>query len=68
MNFKHLFACLLVLPTMACTQAELSNPQPGTASSSREQIMCTQDARQCPDGSWVGRSGPACEFKCPAAR
>lgn len=28
-------------------------------------VMCTQDSMQCPDGSWVGRSGPACEFKCP---
>ena len=28
--------------------------------------MCTQEARQCPDGSWVGRTGPNCEFKvCP---
>lgn len=26
---------------------------------------CTADAKQCPDGSWVGRSGPNCEFKCP---
>jgi hypothetical protein len=29
--------------------------------------ICTMDAMQCPDGSWVGRSGPACEFKCPGA-
>ncbi len=25
-------------------------------------VACTQEARQCPDGSWVGRSGPNCEF------
>ena len=24
--------------------------------------MCTQEAKQCPDGSWVGRSGPNCEY------
>jgi hypothetical protein len=23
---------------------------------------CTDDAKQCPDGSYVGRTGPACEF------
>jgi hypothetical protein len=23
------------------------------------------DAMRCPDGSWVGRSGPRCEFICP---
>lgn len=29
-------------------------------------VMCTQDAMLCPDGSYVGRSGPNCEFAaCP---
>ncbi|KKR80855.1 MAG: hypothetical protein UU73_C0002G0160 [Candidatus Daviesbacteria bacterium GW2011_GWA1_41_61] len=28
---------------------------------------CTQEAKQCPDGSFVGRSGPNCEFApCPS--
>ncbi len=27
-------------------------------------VACTMDARQCPDGSWVGRSGPSCQFVC----
>lgn len=31
-----------------------------------EQVACTADAMQCPDGSWVGRSGPKCEFVCPS--
>jgi len=26
---------------------------------------CTQEVKRCPDGTWVGRAGPACEFKCP---
>ena len=30
------------------------------------QVMCTADAKQCPDGSYVGRTGPNCEFApCP---
>jgi hypothetical protein len=29
--------------------------------------VCTADAMQCPDGSYVGRSGPDCEFVCPDA-
>lgn len=30
-------------------------------------IGCTKEAKQCPDGSYVGRTGPNCEFaKCPA--
>ena len=28
-------------------------------------IFCTMDAFQCPDGTWVGRTGPNCEFVCP---
>ena len=32
-----------------------------------EPVLCTQDAKLCPDGSYVGRVGPKCEFaKCPA--
>jgi len=30
-----------------------------------EHVACTEDAMQCPDGSWVGRTGPNCEFVCP---
>lgn len=29
-------------------------------------IACTMEAKQCPDGSYVGRAGPKCEFAaCP---
>jgi hypothetical protein len=31
--------------------------------------VCTQEAKQCPDGSYVGRTGPKCEFAvCPGAK
>ncbi|MCR4281374.1 MAG: hypothetical protein NUV88_03530 [Candidatus Kaiserbacteria bacterium] len=29
-------------------------------------VACTMDARLCPDGSYVGRTGPNCEFLCPS--
>src|SRR5690242_5084148 len=30
-------------------------------------VACTMDAKMCPDGSYVGRVGPNCEFAmCPA--
>ncbi len=30
--------------------------------------ICTQDAKQCPDGSYVSRTGPNCSFaECPGA-
>jgi Immunoglobulin-like domain of bacterial spore germination len=32
-----------------------------------EPVACTMDAMMCPDGSYVGRTGPKCEFVCPAA-
>lgn len=28
-------------------------------------VFCTDDARMCDDGTWVGRSWPNCEFVCP---
>lgn len=32
----------------------------------KEQAVCTQDVKQCPDGSYVSRQPPTCEFaKCP---
>ncbi len=35
------------------------------ADSNQGQTVCTQDAKQCPDGSYIGRTGPNCEFVCP---
>jgi hypothetical protein len=33
---------------------------------SPESVGCTQEAKQCPDGSYVTREGPNCDFaKCP---
>jgi exonuclease VII small subunit len=34
-----------------------------------EPVACAQDARRCPDGSYVGRTGPRCEFAaCPGTQ
>jgi len=27
-------------------------------------VVCTADAMMCPDGTYVGRTGPKCEFVC----
>ncbi|OGG57627.1 hypothetical protein A2765_00175 [Candidatus Kaiserbacteria bacterium RIFCSPHIGHO2_01_FULL_56_24] len=32
-----------------------------------DSVACTADAMQCTDGSYVGRTGPNCEFVCPSA-
>ena len=42
---------------------QLEEPLPTPAG---EAVYCTQDAQECPDGSFVGRIGPRCEFApCP---
>jgi hypothetical protein len=39
---------------------------PQDCESKQEQVVCTADAKECPDGSFVSRQGPNCEFaKCP---
>ncbi len=33
-----------------------------------EEVACTMEAKLCPDGSYVGRTGPECEFAaCPGS-
>ncbi len=42
------------------------NPTPEKYEKGEDQVACTQEAIQCPDGSYVGRTGPNCEFAlCP---
>lgn len=40
-----------------------------SAGSKTEPVACTMDAKACPDGSYVGRTGPNCEFApCPTVK
>lgn len=32
---------------------------------SNPHTICSSDAKQCSDGTWVGRTGPYCQFMCP---
>lgn len=48
----------LVALSVAHAQSEASTSQP---------VMCTADAFECPDGSFVGRTTPDCEFICPSS-
>ncbi len=42
-----------------------TKPIPGN---NGDAVACTMEAKMCPDGSYVGRQGPQCEFSpCPAA-
>ncbi len=43
-----------------------TRPKPNGGLPPPEQTICTQDALHCPDGTYVGRTGPNCEFAaCP---
>lgn len=55
-----LFACALFGVGCLPDIPEVPPPPPGP-------IACTADAKQCPDGSYVGRVPPSCEFApCPS--
>jgi plastocyanin len=42
---------------------------PENGLTSESPVFCTQDARLCPDGSYVSRQGPNCQFApCPTAK
>lgn len=52
-----------VVVTAPLPDAVSENPGPSPdESTSTTVIACTAEAKQCPDGSYVGRSGPNCEF------
>lgn len=62
---KYLFIASLfaLLTTVGATVSYKINQGNIT---SQQPIACTQEAMQCPDGSYVGRQGPKCEFdECP---
>lgn len=55
-----LFGFALALVAGACTKKDTIPPDGKAA--------CTEEAKVCPDGSSVGRTGPDCAFaECPAA-
>lgn len=62
---KNLFVItvgILVLIIIGAGVFSISPKQP-------KQIACTEEAKICPDGSAVGRTGPNCEFApCPEAK
>lgn len=54
-------ACLDATPRCLMPESENMCPPKPTG-----QTACTQEAKLCPDGSYVGRTGPNCEFAaCP---
>jgi hypothetical protein len=53
-------------PTTFTPSDVLITAPPGGNPTDGTMVACTMEAKLCPDGSSVGRSGPNCEFeKCP---
>jgi hypothetical protein len=67
---KIVIVALVVLFAGYLVYASLSNPDRPADNSptSTEPVVCTMEAKLCSDGSYVGRTGPNCEFSpCPAS-
>lgn len=51
---------------MRTNPSDIRVPLPGPPP---EDSICTMEAKECPDGSYVGRQGPNCEFApCPSEK
>ena len=66
------FAIPLLILSMAivislAVYVYLQNKLPSDEGGLTKPVACTEEAMQCPDGSYVGRTGPNCEFVCPVA-
>jgi hypothetical protein len=56
-GMKKYFIVIIVIVFIALISGVVQAPQ---------QVACTMEAKLCPDGSSVGRTGPNCEFaRCP---
>ncbi len=68
---KHIyFFVIVVLVLVAAGLVSSTRSMPAKNldldSNPDDAVACTMDAKMCPDGSYVGRSGPKCEFAaCP---
>jgi hypothetical protein len=62
-----LFGVIATLVNFFVPVAQAPSQEPPITATTTEPVFCTADAMQCPDGSYVGRTSPNCEFVCPPA-
>jgi hypothetical protein len=64
---RHSILLIMALALAACDAREPQSSGVSSAAPPAEAgTMCTMDAKQCPDGSYVGRVPPSCQFApCP---
>jgi len=69
MNNKYFILIFIIVVFVLGGLLYIYNPDPTEYKNPKEAepVICTADAKLCPDGSYVGREGPNCEFKeCPS--
>jgi hypothetical protein len=66
-TIKHTIILLILLTLLGLAYIFKDSIAPGLPTQPVEDdvVMCTMDAMMCPDGTYVGRSGPNCQFVCP---
>lgn len=63
---KEITDLILVDYSANAVQSPSAMDQSATPTTNPNQIACTQDVKECPDGSYVARQPPTCEFApCP---
>lgn len=61
-----LFVLIAFIAIASYQKSQKAFPPAPLISPTPEPVSCTIEARICPDGSYVGRQGPKCEFQpCP---
>lgn len=62
-HLLHTIVVAVFVGLLSACAAKTSSP-----SGKPDELRCTTEAKMCPDGSGVGRTGPNCEFApCPGA-
>ncbi|MCC7436450.1 carboxypeptidase regulatory-like domain-containing protein [Candidatus Nomurabacteria bacterium] len=62
MSIKTIIAILILIGAFLAINYDKKH---ALAPLPNDNVVCTADAMQCPDGSYVGRTGPNCDFVCP---
>ena len=66
MSRRTIIAVLIMLGAFIALKIDHSKLVAPVVNVTDNKVFCTQEAKQCPDGSYVGRTGSACEFaSCP---
>jgi len=63
---KFFIVSVFIVLLSGCSLQPVAKPNQLPDNTNQNQRACTEEAKLCPDGSAVGRTGPNCEFApCP---